>query len=113
MNRKYRKELKKLQEKPKCRITGIYIIPCKAYNGFWGKNGYKSFDFIFEKCNEKIGWCHWEGDVIDLENTKLMGMHIDCENCNDYIRLFTSFEFEISDMIISNLTISVKEVEIL
>ena len=111
MNRKYRKELKKLQEKPKCRISGIYIIPYKAYDGFWGKNGYKSFDFIFEEDNEKIGWCHWEGDVIVLENSINFGMNIDCKNCNDYIRLFTSHIFEISDMTLSSIRISVKEGE--
>lgn len=68
MNRKYRKELPKLSILPTERITGIYIIPDKKYDGFWGKNGYKSYDFIFEgqkKENDrysfiKYGWLHWE-----------------------------------------------------
>ena len=48
MDRKYRKELIELKTKPTEQINGIYIIPYKEYNGFWGKTGYKSFDFIFE-----------------------------------------------------------------
>ena len=34
-------------------------------------------------------------------------MNIDCENKNKYIRLFTNYGFNISDMMISNLTIEV------
>lgn len=34
-------------------------------------------------------------------------MNIDCENSNEYIRLFTNHGFNISDMIISELTINV------
>ena len=34
-------------------------------------------------------------------------MNIDCENSNEYIRLFTNHGFNISDMIISDLTINV------
>lgn len=34
-------------------------------------------------------------------------MNIDCENANEYIRLFTNYGFEISGMIISDLTIEV------
>lgn len=48
MDRKYRKDLIELKTKPKEQINGIYIIPYKMYNGFCGKSGYKSFDFIFE-----------------------------------------------------------------
>ena len=34
-------------------------------------------------------------------------MNIDCENTNEYIRLFTNYGFNISDMMISDLTIEV------
>lgn len=109
MNREYRNELPELKEKPTEQIYGIYIIPYKEYNGFWGKNGYKSYDFIFEnKHREKIGWCHWEGDVIHLENNYYCEMNIDCAIKNDYLRLFTTKGFEISDMIISDLEIKTK-----
>lgn len=109
MNRKYRKELKELKTKPTEQINGIYIIPYKPYNGFWGKNGYKSYDFIFENNRgEKIGWCHWEGDVIHLINNKDYGMNIDCAKSNEYIRLFTNYGFDISDMIVSDLEIKTK-----
>ena len=43
MNRKYRKKLPEVKTKPSCQINGIYIIPYKPYNGFWGRNGYKSY----------------------------------------------------------------------
>lgn len=110
MDRKYRKDLIELKTKPKEQINGIYIIPYKMYNGFWGKSGYKSFDFIFENNKgEKIGWCHWEGDVIHLLNEKDYGMNIDCENSNEYIRLFTQYGFHISDMTLSDLIIKVGE----
>lgn len=110
MNRKYREELQELKTKPTEQINGIYIIPYKEYNGFWGKNGYKSFDFIFENNKgEKIGWCHWEGDVIHLLNEKDYGMNIDCEKSSEYIRLFTNYGFHISDMTLSDLIIKVGE----
>lgn len=110
MDRKYRKELIELKTKPTEQINGIYIIPYKEYNGFWGKTGYKSFDFIFENNKgEKIGWCHWEGDVIHLLNEKDYGMNIDCEKSSEYIRLFTDYGFHISDMTLSDLIIKVGE----
>lgn len=34
-------------------------------------------------------------------------MNIDCENTNEYIRLFTNYGFNISEMMISDLTIEV------
>lgn len=34
-------------------------------------------------------------------------MNIDCENSNEYIRLFTKYGFKISDMRMSDLTIEV------
>ena len=34
-------------------------------------------------------------------------MNIDCKNSNEYIRLFTNYGFNISDMMISDLTIEV------
>lgn len=37
MNRKYRKELLELKEKPTCQINGIYIIPDKPYNRILGQ----------------------------------------------------------------------------
>ena len=75
-----------------------------------GKTGYKSFDFIFENNKgEKIGWCHWEGDVIHLLNEKDYGMNIDCEKSSEYIRLFTDYGFHISDMTLSDLIIKVGE----
>lgn len=108
MDRKYRKELIELKTKPTEQINGIYIIPYKEYNGFWGKTGYKSFDFIFENNKgEKIGWCHWKGDVIHLLNEKDYGMNIDCEKSSEYIRLFTNYGFHISDMTLSDLIIKV------
>ena len=112
MNRNYRKNLPKLTQKPKEIIRAIYIIPDKAYNGFWGKNGFKSYDFIFEgNLSKNIGWCHWEGDVIHLVNDKELMLNIDCKTENDYIRIFTPAKngLNISDMIISDLTIGVKE----
>lgn len=64
MKRDYRKKFKKLERLPTEEIKSIYIIPDKAYNGFWGKNGYKSYDFILAGItkNEPItfGWIHWE-----------------------------------------------------
>ena len=36
-------------------------------------------------------------------------MNIDCENSNEYIRLFTDYGFKISDMRISDLIIKVGE----
>lgn len=56
---------------------------------------------------KKIGWCHWEGDVIHLVNNQEYGMNIDCNNSDEYIRIFTNYGFNISDMIISDLTIKV------
>ena len=106
MNRNYRKELPKLNKLPNKKINGIYIIPDKAYNGFWGKNGFKSFDFIFEaEKGEKLGWCHWEGDVIHLIGNMEYDLNIDCGIKDDYIRLFNTVGFNISDMMISDITI--------
>lgn len=36
-------------------------------------------------------------------------MSVDCENSNEYIRLFTNYGFKISDMGISDLTIEVED----
>lgn len=106
MNRKYRKELPRLNKLPNKQINGIYIIPDRAYNGFWGKNGFKSYDFIFEtERGEKLGWCHWEGDVIHLVGNGEYTLNIDCDIKDDYIRLFNNVGFNISDMMISDITI--------
>lgn len=48
MNKDYKNNYKKLDKLPNEQINGIYIIPSEDYNGFWGKNGYKSYDFVFE-----------------------------------------------------------------
>ena len=45
--------------------------------------------------------------MIHLLNKKEYGMNIDCENTNEYIRLFTNYGFNISDMMISDLTVEV------
>jgi hypothetical protein len=109
MNRNYRYKLKELKEKPS-DIHGIYIIPYKAYNGFWGKNGYKSFDFIFENIvGDKVGWCHWEGDVINFKCDNDYDLNMDCNIKDDYIRLFSRKKLSISDMLISNIVIGVGE----
>ncbi len=58
------------------------------------ENGYKSYDFIFENVEgEKIGWCHWEGDVIHLLNKKDYGMNIDCITTNSWCSLENYKEF--------------------
>lgn len=111
MNRKYRNELKQLKEQPS-GIHGIYIIPDKAYNGFWGKNGFKSYDFIFEnEKSEKIGWCHWEGDVINFKCDNNYDLKMDCKNGNDYIRVFSHEELNISSMMLSNIVIGIGDIE--
>ena len=97
------KELRKLPE----NIKEIYIIPSKPYNGFWGKNSYRNFDFIFGNGKEIYGWCHWGGDVIDLYNNELFGMRIDSSVDGHLIRLFTNYEFELKGIHISNLSIKV------
>lgn len=45
--------------------------------------------------------------MIHLLNKKDYGMNIDCKNSDEYIRLFTMYGFNISDMRISDLTIEV------
>lgn len=102
----YKKKYNELKELPK-NIKEIYIIPSKAYDGFWGKNGYRSFDFIFGNTNEIYGWCHWERDVIDLYNNELFGMRIDSPIDGHSIKLFTDYEFELKGIDISNLSIRV------
>ena len=68
-----------------------------------------AINLMFEnEKGEKIGWCHWEGDVIHLLNKKDYGMNIDCKSSNEYIRLFTNYGFNISNMTISDLTIKVR-----
>ena len=104
VSRNYKKELTKLDKLPKERISQIYIIPSKMYNGFWGKNGYRSFDFIVGD-KEIYGWFHWEGDVINIVNKKDYGMSIDSEE-NMYIRLYNGSGFIIKGLDISTLTIS-------
>lgn len=103
----YKEELKEIDKVPE-KFNAIYIIPSDEYNGFWGKNGYKSFDFIFEYKREKIGWLHWEGDVINIVCKNEYGIRID-SNINDgFIRLFSNKELEISDLIVSDITISLR-----
>ena len=45
--------------------------------------------------------------MIHLLTKKEYGMNIDCEHTNEYIRLFTNYGFNISDMMISDLTVEV------
>ena len=104
VTRKYKEELKKLDRLPKEKITQIYIIPSKMYNGFYGKNGYRSFDFIVGD-KEIYGWFHWEGDVINLINKEDYGMTIDSGE-NMFIRLYNSRGFNIEGIDISCLTIT-------
>lgn len=97
------KELRKLPE----NIKEIYIIPSKPYDGFWGQNGYRSFDFIFGNNKEIYGWCHWEGDIISLYNSNPFEMRIDSPINSNSIRLFTDYEFQLDGFITSSLDISV------
>ena len=107
IDREYRTKYKELTKIPDERISEIYIIPADDYNGFWGENGYRTFDFILGD-KEIYGWVHWEGDVISLISGK--DMRIDCKCENDYLRLYSFYNLKISDFELSNLTIE-SEVE--
>ena len=115
MKRSYKKEFPEITDIKRIQnmdIRGIYIIPDKAYNGFWGKNGFKSFDFILEGIEgEKrggLGWLHWEGDVISIVSGEFE-IEADCAVGNDYIRLFNGKGLILEDLQISRLTIRGKE----
>lgn len=109
MTKDYKNELPELTKLPE-NIYAIYIIPCKEYDGFWGKNGYTSYDFVFEgKKSEKYGWLHWEGDVIHLFNdTSEYDLAIDCPVECGFIRLFSIKGLEINELFISSTTIQPK-----
>lgn len=104
----YKEKYKKIEELPK-KINQIYIIPSKIYNGFWGKNGFRSFGFIIGYNDEIYGWFHWEGDVIDLNNNYLYGMRIDSSVENKFIRLYTDYNFKFTGLNISECSIEVEK----
>ena len=109
MTKNYKSELQELTKLPQ-NIYAIYIIPCEEYDGFWGKNGYTSYDFVFEgKKGEEYGWLHWEGDVINIFNdVHEYELSIDCPVECGYIRLFSSNGLEIDDLFVSSTTIKPK-----
>ena len=108
MTKNYREELPKLDKIPDS-IYAIYIIPYEAYDGFWGKNGYMSYDFVFCDRKDELGWLHWEGDVINIfNNIHELALSIDCPvNCG-YLRLFSHYKIKLDNLLISSVTISVE-----
>ena len=106
MTKNYREELPELDKVPD-DVYSIYIIPYAPYNGFWGENGFMSFDFVFGNGNGKeLGWVHWEGDVINIfNNVHEVALSIDSPvNCG-YLRLYSTRKLDIGDLFISSTTI--------
>lgn len=122
MNRKYRKEYKELEEIPD-NITDIKIVPANPYNGFWGKNGYRAFDFIFGDHSTILGWKHFECDVIHLNDCnpfekhdffyglKNEDMKIDCDCKDNFIRIFSYGGLEIKNETSSEISIINKKIK--
>lgn len=110
MTKNYREELPELDKVPD-DVYSIYIIPYAPYNGFWGKNGFMSFDFVFGNGKgETLGWVHWEGDVISIfNNIHEWALSIDCPVDCGYLRIFSRHKLKIDDLFISSTTISVTE----
>ena len=105
MTKNYREELPKLDKVPD-DVYAIYIIPYEPYDGFLGKNGYMSYDFVFCGRKEEYGWCHWEGDVINIFNDiHEVALSLDCPCDCGYIRLFSNSKLDIGDLFISSTTI--------
>ena len=109
MTKNYRQELLHLTEIPE-NIYAIYIIPYSEYDGFWGKNGYMNYDFVFQDNHGKdLGWTHWEGDVINIfNNVNELYLSIDTPTDCGYIRLYSVHGIEIDKLIISSTTIKAK-----
>ena len=75
--------------------------------GFWGPNGYRSFDLIIGHTGAEksiYGYIHCESDVISLINKMDYGMQIDIGE-DGFIRLFNVRGFKISDLYLSNIKI--------
>lgn len=106
MTKNYREELPELDRIPD-NIYAIYIIPYAPYDGFWGKNGYMSYDFVFRDRKDDLGWVHWEGDVINIfNNINEMDLSIDCPVDCGYLRIFSHHKLKIDNLFISSTTIS-------
>ena len=72
--------------------------------GFWGSNGYRSFDLIIGHQNNIYGYMHCESDVISLINKYDYGMQVDIGE-DGFIRLFNDRGFKLADLILSNIKI--------
>ena len=102
------KELKLVKEVESKQFNIIYIIPSTIYDGFWGKNGYRSFDIVLGNNNKMEGWFHWEGDVINFNNCSFS---IDSEQENKFIRLFTNsseYGFKLRNTYLSSMVIEIE-----
>ena len=58
--------------------------------GFWGPNGYRSFDLIIGHDQDIYGYIHCESDVISLMNKINYGMQVDIGE-DGFIRLFSVY----------------------
>lgn len=106
ITKNYRKELPELKGVPNDNIYAIYIIPYEPYDGFWGKNEYMNYDFVFCGRKGELGWVHWEGDVINLFNdTCEVNLSIDCPVECGYLRIYSMHKLEIDKLFISSTTI--------
>lgn len=83
----------------------LYLLICMI--GFWGENGYRSFDLILGWAGlEKsiYGYIHCESDVISLINKRKYNMQVDIGK-DGFIRLFNDRGFNLIDINLSNITI--------
>ena len=86
------------------RLHQFILFLLKCITGFWGKNGFRSFDLILGYETTTYGWIHCESDVISLMNNIPYGMQVDIGK-DKFIHLFNSRGFKIKDIYISNITI--------